>query len=257
MICTAEQVKLKLAKYANANRRNANYRFFKTDAGQYGENDEFVGISVPDIRTVAKIYSGLSVHEITKLITSPYHEHRLCATIILTYQYDKDSFRDSVYDFYLDILLNKTTLQTPPDYKVQSRTRSGIDNWDIVDTSAHKIVGRHILNKSHSILYELANSKQLWQNRVAIVATGWLISKDHFEDTLNISEMFLSHNHDLIHKATGWMLREVGKKDELTLISFLQEHAHEMPRTMLRYSIEKLSKIDKIRFMDQKINYEM
>ena len=252
MDSTAEQVKLELAKYTNPNRRTANYRFFKTGAGQYGENDEFVGISVPDIRIIAKRYSDLSLNEITKLITSPFHEHRLCATIILTYQYDKGVDQDIVYDYYLDILRNKTTSQTSPDYTVRSKTRSGIDNWDIVDSSAHKIIGKQIFNQSHAILYELADSKELWQNRVAIVATGWLIYKDYFDDTLKISAMFLNHSHDLIHKATGWMLREVGKKNEDELVSFLQNHAHEMPRTMLRYSIERLSRDVRNRFMELK-----
>ena len=215
---------------------------FKTGPGEYGEHDQFVGLRVPDIRKIAKKYKDTELAEVKKLFLSPYHEHRLCAALILTYK----PIDANVYDFYLNILKNHTTSQTPPDYAVSQKERSGIDGWDIVDSSAHKIVGRHLAVKPRDILYELADSSELWQNRVAMIATAWFIGKlGQCEDALRLAEIFVPHKHDLMHKASGWMLREVGKQDKQLLIEFLEQHAQNMPRTMLSYSMEKLSTSEK------------
>jgi 3-methyladenine DNA glycosylase AlkD len=160
--------------------------------------------------------------DIQKLLDSPIHEHRLTGLFILTYKFEKASnnAQKIIYDFYL-------------------KNTKAINNWDLVDCSAHKIVGDYLIDKDRSILYKLAQSKNLWEQRIAIVATFAFIRNKDFEDCLNLAEIFLTHKHDLIHKAVGWMLREVGKKDELVLVSFLNPNYQKMPRTMLRYAIEK------------------
>lgn len=243
----AGDVRKELLKFSSEDRAKKNAYFFKTGLGQYSEGEIFVGVRTPEIRLVAKEFIDLSLSEVGKLFESEVHEERLTAAILLTFKYHKyPEQREATYSFYLDLLINGTTSQTPEDFSLKGG-RSGIDNWDIVDVSAHKIVGRHLAStmgsKDREILYQLAASSELWQNRVAIVATWWLITKElHFIETLKLSKIYMDHPHDLIHKASGWMLREVGKKDLATLTNFLDANSAQMPRTMLRYSIELLPK---------------
>ena len=179
-------------------------------------------------RKLAKKYSKLSLDEIDSLLNSLIHEYRLVALLILVDKYNND--KKNIYDFY---------------FKNVSR----VNNWDLVDLTAPKIVGDYLSDKDRNVLYSLAKSPNLWEKRISIVSTFAFIRNNEFSDTLNISEILLNDKHDLIHKAVGWMLREVGKKDEKVLCSFLDKYSKLMPRTMLRYSIEK--------FSDEKKKYYM
>jgi 3-methyladenine DNA glycosylase AlkD len=210
-------------------------RFFKTGKGQYGEGDIFIGLTVPQTRLVCKKYKDLPIAEIEKLLESPIHEHRLAAVIIMRWQAERANpvLRKSLYDLYLQ------------------RT-DRINNWDIVDTSCHKIVGEYLADKNRVILYKLVRSKQMWERRIAIVSTAYFISKNDLDDTFKLAEILLNDKEDLMHKATGWMLREAGKKDEARLKEFLDKYAHVMPRTMLRYSLEKLHPADRQHYMKMK-----
>jgi len=194
--------------------------FFKTGKGQYGEGDIFLGIKVPVQRSVAKKYLDLSLEDVQELINSGIHEHRLVGLLILVERFKKSEEKKEIFDFYL-------------------KNSRKINNWDLVDLSAHKIVGAFLLDKDRNILLEYAKSENLWEKRISIVATAMFISNNQFEDTIKISEILLNDSHDLIHKAVGWMLREVGKRDLEVLENFLKKHYKGMPRTMLRYSIEK------------------
>ena len=202
-------------------------RFFKTAPGQYGEGDLFLGGTVPQTRAVAKKFKDLDFEELTKLFNSPFHEARLCASIILNLQFKaakNPQQRKKIFDFYLK--------------QVRSER---INNWDIVDVSA-PWMGVYLLEVDDPmpLLIKLSTSKSLWQRRVSMILTFALIRAGDLEPTLIIAEALLKDNEDLIHKAVGWMLRELGKKDVMLLRGFLRKHSHEMPRTMLRYAIEKL-----------------
>ena len=197
-------------------------RFFKTGKGQYGEGDVFLGITVPEQRRVAKRYPDLTLRELLDLLSSRIHEHRLVSLLILVAKYGKsdEAGRREIFDFYL------------------SNTRR-INNWDLVDLSAPNIPGEYLLDKDASILCRLAESENIWERRIAIMATLAFIRKGRFDDTFRIARMLLSDDHDLIHKAVGWMLREVGKRDRKAEEAFLKKHYRRMPRTMLRYAIER------------------
>lgn len=194
-------------------------RFFKTGKGQYGEGDKFLGVTVPNIREVAKEFKDVNFDVIKELIHSPWHEMRMCALLILVNNSKKEVTKDT-FDFYL------------------SQTKH-INNWDLVDLSAPQIVGQFLLDKDRDILYKLAESDLLWDNRIAIVSTLTFIRNNNLDDTYRLSLKMMSHKHDLMHKAIGWMLREAGKRDAKRLYDFVMEYKNIMPRTMLRYSIEK------------------
>lgn len=207
--------------------------FFKTGPGQYGEGDVFIGVTVPEQRVVAKKYESLSLGDVEKLLESPIHEHRITALLILVLKYQKT--RDAkIVDFYL------------------AHTKQ-VNNWDLVDSSADKILGHSLLDVKHDILYTLVKSSVLWERRIAIVATWAFIRKNEFEDTFRLSEMLLSDKHDLMHKAVGWMLREVGKRDEKALCDFLDIHCTQMPRTALRYAIERFEEKKRKGYLTRKL----
>jgi 3-methyladenine DNA glycosylase AlkD len=197
-------------------------RFFKTGKGEYGEGDVFYGIKVPVQRTIAGHFKELALGDLKVLLTSKVHEERLIAVFILVEQFKKTDEKKQkiIFDFYLE-------------------NRKGINNWDLVDLSAPKIVGEYLIDKEKDLLYKFADSKDLWERRIAIISTQTFIRQNWFEDTLKLSEILLQDKHDLIHKAVGWMLREVGNRDTKTEEEFLQKHYKTMPRTMLRYAIEK------------------
>ena len=223
---TASDVIVALESFSNPERAQHSQRFFKTGKGEYGENDVFIGLTVPQQRKVAKKFTDLSLSDIEKLLTSDVHEHRFTGLVILVNVYKKgeEMTKKKVYDFYLKHLY-------------------AVNNWDLVDTSAPNIVGEYLSEhvKERNILYTLATSMDLWEKRVAILSTFAFIKRDDFDDTLAISEILLEDSHDLIHKAVGWMLREVGKRDQTVEEVFLKKHADKMPRTMLRYAIEKFN----------------
>lgn len=213
-------------------------RFFKTWKWEYGEWDRFLWIPVPPQREIAKkYYEKCSLDDIEKLLKSEYHEIRLTALLILCYKYElttKKKLNDkqkNIIDFYLSHL----------EY---------CNNRDLVDLVCYKILWNYLLDKDRKILYDLAKDKNMWKQRVAIVSTMTFVKNWEFDDTLKISETLLNHKHDLIHKAVGWLLREVWKKDENILKDFLDKYAIVMPRTSLRYAIEKLSKADKIHYLN-------
>ncbi len=198
--------------------------FFKTGPGQYGEGDRFLGIKVPTQRQVAKEFKNLSLGELETLLASPLHECRLTALMILVEQYKKAdaTVRQTLYNFYL------------------AHTHA-INNWDFVDLTAPNIVGQHLLNdgKWKVVLPTLAKSANLWERRIAVLATYSFIRADQSEPILTIAALLLLDKHDLIHKAVGWMLRELGKRNMAAETAFLDQHFQTMPRTMLRYAIEK------------------
>lgn len=212
-------------------------RFFKTGKGQYGEGDKFLGLTVPIQRAIAKKFKALEFSQIELLLASAYHEFRLVGLLILTYQYEEgdDKLRKNIYNFYIKQL-------------------RAINNWDLVDLSAAQIVGRYLWESGcdRRILYRLVVSKNLWERRVAIVATFYFLKNKDFKDTLKLAEILLRDKEDLIHKATGWMLREMGKRDLSALIKFLDKYATVMPRTMLRYSIEKLTQVERVYYLKLK-----
>jgi len=216
------QLKKELQHLADPDRAKILQKFFKTGKGQYGEGDVFLGIKVPEQRKVAKKYSGLTLKELQGLLSSRYHEHRLTSLLILVIKYTKsdESEKKEIADFYF-------------------KNTNHINNWDLVDVSADKIIGDYLLERDRSVLYRLAKSENLWERRIAIMATFRFIKNNQFKDTTKISGLLLRDEHDLIHKAVGWMLRETGKRDMAAEEAFLKKHYKNMPRTMLRYAIEK------------------
>lgn len=201
-------------------------RFFKTRKGEYGEGDLFLGVTVPDQRSVAKeYYSKISLEDLGILLSSVYHEHRLTALFMLVSKFEKTkdpAIKKEIIDFYLNHL-------------------KYINNWDLVDSSCYKILGRYAFeNQKEDLLRKLSASEEMWHKRIAVVGTMHYIKKGSYELTKEFVTNNLKHSHDLMHKANGWLLREMGNKNEKELIDYLNIHYKEMPRTCLRYAIEKL-----------------
>jgi 3-methyladenine DNA glycosylase AlkD len=207
-------------------------KFFKTGEGEYGEGDFFLGISLPKQKNIAKEHVGLNLANINFLLKSKVHEYRMIAVLILLLKYEKgdENEKARIFNFYLENI-------------------SYINNWDLVDVSAPKIIGNFLFEKEKEILYNLAKSENLWKKRIAIVSTFYFIKKNKFNETLKISEILLKDKNDLIHKAVGWMLREVGKENKEILVNFLRQYYKIMPRTMLRYSIEKFPEIERKKWL--------
>jgi 3-methyladenine DNA glycosylase AlkD len=221
-----------LGKIADPERARVLSGFFKTGKGEYGEGDVFLGVTVPEIRKIAKRHAGIRHEGIRELLSSEIHEERLAGLLILVDKFG-DKYRKArkngdggkqkrIFDFYL-------------------ANAKKINNWDLVDLSAPQIVGGYLLERKgeRSILRRLARSENVWERRIAVMATLQFIRSRQFDDTLEIAEMLLGDRHDLIHKAVGWMLREIGKRDQAAEEKFLKKHFRTMPRTMLRYAIEK------------------
>lgn len=207
-------------------------RFFKTGPGEYGEGDLFRGIRVPVLRKVAKDHKQLSLSETLKLLHSPYHEDRIVALLILIHHYaaGNDAAKTEVYNSYL-------------------KHARLVNNWDLVDSSAPQIVGAYLSNKDREVLYRLARSNNLWERRIAILATLHFIKHGEVADTLKLALVLLADSEDLIHKAVGWMLREVSKRDLKSAEDFLRKHCQRMPRTMLRYAIERFPEPKRLRYL--------
>ena len=214
----------RLQVLSDAEKREIFPKFFKAGKGEYGEGDRFLGVTVPNIRAIAKLHKDISIEEIRDLIQSEWHEVRLCALIIMVEKSKKkdEALRKELFNLYL------------------SQTER-INNWDLVDLSCRFIIGEYLLDKSRDILYQLAQSPLLWDNRIAIVSTYAFIRKGQLEDTYALSDLMMQHPHDLMHKAIGWMLREAGKRNPERLYDYVMSHRADMPRTMLRYAIEKFS----------------
>lgn len=207
-------------------------RFFKTGRGGYAEGDLFLGLTVPQSRLIARTFTNIELREVLNLINSKYHEERLIALLILVDKFGRGSSieKEKVYKFYL-------------------RNIKFVNNWDLVDLSADKIIGAYLASRSKDILNRLSHSKNIWERRIAILATFNFIKRNDFTKTLEFARRYLSDKHDLIHKATGWMLREIGNRDEKTLIRFLDKNYKQMPRTALRYALERLNRKQKNYYM--------
>ncbi|ASW75241.1 DNA alkylation repair protein [Chryseobacterium piperi] len=201
-------------------------KYFKTGKGEYGEGDVFLGVKVPDQRSVAKeYYAKISLKELSELLSSKFHEHRLTALFILVAKFEKTKdpqAKEEIVAFYLNHL----------EY---------VNNWDLVDSSCYKILGRYAFeNQNEDLLRKLSVSEEMWHKRIAVVGTMHYVKKGSFRLTKELVTNNLKHPHDLMHKANGWLLREMGQKNEEELIRYLNEYYKEMPRTSLRYAIEKL-----------------
>jgi 3-methyladenine DNA glycosylase AlkD len=211
-------------------------RFFKTGKGEYGEGDRFLGIRVPEVRRIAKKYRDAPQRAILALLKSRYHEERLLAVLLLVERFERgDETRKR---------------QSFDDYLAHT---AYINNWDIVDSSAHKIVGAWLRDRDREPLYRLAASDDLWERRIAMMSTYDFIRRGDFDDTLQIAKVLLTDEHDLIHKVVGWMLREVGNRDRAVEEAFLAQHYRRMPRTMLRYAIEKFPERRRKAYLDGRV----
>jgi hypothetical protein len=235
----AVSVRNALAAFASASHARNQTWFYKTGPGEYGEGDQFIGLTVPQTRSVAADFKTLPLNETYLLATSPIHEHRLCALVILVTQFEKskdEKARKAIFDTWMKLL------------------REGhINNWDLVDVSAHKI-GGWLIGRTDAIktLEKLAKSTKLWERRTSIIFTFAFMRAGSLEESIHIAELLVDDEHDLIHKAVGWVIREVGKRDIEVLRAFLHVHATTMPRTMLRYAIEKMSESERKRWMAAK-----
>lgn len=218
----SSQVLAQLKVYADPGRARHSQKYFKSAAGEYGAGDRFLGVRVPDTRRVARNFKSLPLSDYTILITSPWHEVRFLALIVLVEQFK-----------------NADDGQQEKIYKVYMRHRSGVNNWDLVDTSAPSIAGGYFRTRPRQALHELSRSGNLWDRRIAVLACFRFIRDNDFPDALDIARQLIPDRHDLIHKAVGWMLREIGNRNRVVEETFLRQHCHSMPRTMLRYAIEK------------------
>ncbi|GAB2605503.1 DNA alkylation repair protein [Spirosoma areae] len=233
MELTHTDVKQTLLALAQPERSILVARFFKTGLGQYGEGDQFLGLSMPQQHLVAKQYQNLPLAETEKLVQDSYHECRMTGLLIWVHQTRKGNpaQQAAILERYLG-------------------NRQHINNWDLVDVTCPHILGRAVIYGDRSVLYELASQAYLWGQRIAIVSTFALIRLGQFADTFAIAELLLSHKHDLIHKAIGWMLREVGKRNADALEEFLHDHVRQLPRTTLRYAIERFEPARRRYYLD-------
>jgi 3-methyladenine DNA glycosylase AlkD len=232
MTITSVHIQKRLRSFASKEKAALLMGFFKTGPGQYGEGDKFLGVMVPGTRLVVKEFADAPLAEIEKLLHSSWHEERLLALLLLVHQFERgdDALRKKIYMLYL------------------KNTRY-INNWDLVDLSAPKIVGPYLDGGSRALLYKLVRSKDLWERRIAILASFHFIRQGDFSDCLALAELLLDDDHDLMHKAVGWMLREVGKKDVKVLEGFLKKHHKRMPRTALRYAIERFPETKRKKYL--------
>ncbi len=233
---SASAAKLALKEVASPAKAAAAQRFFKTAEGEYGEGDVFIGVTVPDQRKVARQFREMPLKEVEILLHDEIHESRLVALFILVHQFERgdEAQQGKVVHAYLANL----------DY---------VNNWDLVDSSAPKILGPWLENCDRKILFDLAASGDLWRERVAMLTCLHFIKNNDYKDALFIAEALLGHDHDLIHKAVGWMLREIGNRDLPTLERFLKPRYKKMPRTMLRYAIERMDESKRKAYLKGKV----
>jgi len=233
---TANDVIKELKKLGSPERAKASLWFFKTGKGDYGHGDVFFGVSTPLQRKIAKRSEALPLNELAKLLKNRVHECRFTALVIMVRRFERGDLKEKerVAKFYI-------------------AHRKHVNNWDLVDSSASYILGRHLLDKERSILFRFARSKDLWERRIAVISTAAFIREGDLSDTFRISEMLLKDKHDLIHKAAGWMLREAGNRSRQAEEAFLKKYAPVMPRTMLRYAIEKFPEKKRKSYLSMRI----
>lgn len=231
-------IREEIKKYSDSKRARVSMWFFKTGKGEYAEGDKFLGISVPTQRKIAQKFSNLELADIERLLSSPIHEERLVSLLILTDKFKKGNIkvREEIFNFYL-------------------KSTKHINNWDLVDTSAPKIVGEYSqANHKEEMLKKLAKSKNLWERRIAMIATYQFIINGNSATTYEIANLLINDRHDLIQKAVGWMLREAGKRvSQKELEQFLKPRYKTMPRTALRYAIEKFDSEKRKAYLQGKI----
>lgn len=232
------EVQSRLREFENPRRAQEMQWFYKTEPGGYGEGDRFLGLTVPQSRSVAAQYPKLSRDDLDQLFRSEFHEDRFCALVILTKQFEKakGQLRAELFEYYLSL------------YEINA-----VNSWDLVDVSANRF-GKFWLQDPKRIekLLQRARSKDLWVQRSAVILTFPMIAEFDFEPTIKVGTELIDHPHDLIHKAVGWALREVGKRELMVLREFLEIHAATMPRTALRYAIEKLSDAERADWLSRK-----
>ncbi len=231
-----KNIQKRLKQLASSETAEILQKFFKTGPGEYGEGDIFIGVKVPDLRKLAKEFQDITISEVRALLASSIHEERLLALLILVRNFASgdEITKKKIYELYLE--------NTP-----------FINSWDLVDGSAHHIVGAFLMGKNKAPLFRLAKSENLWERRIAIISTFYFIKLGQYQETLGIAEILLTDPEDLIHKAVGWMLREIGKRDRVAEETFLKKHYMKMPRTMLRYAIEKFPEPKRQRYLKGKI----
>lgn len=229
---TKQKITEYLKSLSNPEIAEHSQRYFKTAKGEYGFGDKFLGIRVPVVRQAVKKFKTTSLSTAEQLLKSKIHEIRLFALLLLVHKFSRvdETEQYKIYQLYL-------------------KNTKYINNWDLVDSSAHNIVGAYLENKNRSILVKLSKSKLLWNRRIAIMATFYFIKNNEYKDALQISKILLNDKEDLIHKAVGWMLREIGKRNLDEEVKFLNRHYKNMPRTMLRYAIEKFSKSERNKYL--------
>jgi 3-methyladenine DNA glycosylase AlkD len=221
----SNEITQSLLNAADGDKAISMQRFFKTGKGEYGEGDIFIGVSVPQQRAIAKQFQNdCTKKDVITLLDSPIHEERLTGVFILVDKFKK-SIKSNQEQEWVDLYIEKA---------------DKMNNWDLVDSSAHHILGKWLENKDRNLLYEFAESNSLWKNRIALVSTLYFIRKKDFKDALQLCKISLPHQHDLIHKAAGWMLKEIYEKDPNPTCKFIETFKDKMPRTMLRYAIEKM-----------------
>lgn len=226
-----------LKQLASPERAKASTWYFKAGKGEYGEGDLFLGVTVPQQRTIALRFAPLfSPVDLSPVLQSKYHEVRATGLFILIRNFSRADNEKS-QKIWLECYLNHLEF---------------VNNWDLVDISAPAILGKWLLNRDRKILYQMARSGNLWKNRIAILSTLAFIRENDFDDLLRLAQKFLEHPHDLMHKATGWMLREAWKRNPLLIEQFIWKYAHQMPRTMLRYAIEKMSPAERKKYLLKK-----
>jgi 3-methyladenine DNA glycosylase AlkD len=243
VVTTAADVQTALAEVADAEDAVFLQRFFKTGPGQYGEGDIFVGVRVPQVRSVAKKFAGLPLDQLDILLDSNVHEHRLAALIMLNSLFAaasrtasrNDDRRREIADFYLAAV-----------------KRGRVNNWDLVDSSAEFVLGEFLYDRPRDLIFELAASPTLWERRVAVLSTFAFIKRGDASSTLQVAKLLVSDREDLMQKAVGWMLREVGKRvDPALLLEFLDANAGRMPRTMLSYATEHLTPDERVAYRNR------
>ena len=232
----ATDLKKEAKKLADPKYAEVCQRFFKTGKGEYGYGDKFIGVKIPKLRGLVKEFD-LPLGEAKKLSQSKIHEERMLGLLFIVKLYEKskdDAEKAKIYKTYLSLF-------------------PYINNWDLVDVTTPKVIGRHLMDKDRKILYKWAKSKDLWTKRISIITCWWFIRKGDLKDVYPISKILLNDDHDLIHKAVGWMIREAGKKDLKKMEAFLKQHYKKMPRTMLRYAIERLPETRRQKYLKGKI----
>lgn len=227
-----------LLKLGDTNHAILLSRFFQTGKGQYGEGDKFIGLRVPQVRKIARLYANATLPDLDAILQSPWHEERLLALVVLTKQFERAKKDEEKQRLIAAFYLEHT---------------NRINNWDLVDVSAAKIIGPWFAAnpKERKTLVRLARSKNVWERRMSAIASFSLIRAGDTDEAIKIFEILLKDKHDLIHKAVGWMVREMGKRDKKRTLAFLEKHATTMPRTALRYALEKFDEPTRKHFMSR------